>query len=113
MSTFSSLRVGKKRYFAGVPVLVAKVDGSSAAAVATLPAGAVVMSAVATAANIDATVSDGTTTATLNTTTDNVPVDSDNMDTIAGPGVVTITAAAAGDLLISYILADSANGVNN
>ena len=113
MSTFSKLRVGKKRYFAGVPVLVAKVDGSVATTVGTLPAGAVVLSGVATAANIDATISDGITTATINTlAAAHVPANSDTVATIAGAGVITITAAAAGDLLISYILTDVTDGAN-
>lgn len=112
MSTFSKLRVGNKPNFAGVPVLVAKVDGSATGVVATLPKGAAVLGGVATAAAIAATVSDGTTTATVTTVTSGTSVDSDDPSTIAGEGVVTITAAAAGDLLIQYILTDSRNGAN-
>ena len=113
-STFSRLRVGKKTYFAGVPVLVAKVSGAAvAASVGVIPKNSIILSAVASENNVDATVTDGTTTVTLNTTTAHVSVDSGNVDVIAGLGTIAITAAATGAfLLISYILVDDANGAN-
>jgi len=114
MSTFSKIRVGRKRYFAGVPTLTAKVDSTTAGAVATLPKGAIVLSALSNVASVGLTVSDGTTTATINTgLTAGTAVATDDANVIAGPGVVTITAAVPGFALINYILVDSANGVNS
>ena len=112
MSTFSKARVGKKPYFAGSTLLIAKVSGANAGMVGTLPPGAIILGAVATGADIDATISDGSTTATLNTTTASVRVDSDNNSVIVGPGVITITTANPGDLIISYTLNDPRNGDN-
>jgi len=114
MSTVSKMRVGKKKYFAGVTTLTAKIDSSATGTVAKLPKGTIILSALSNVASVGLTVSDGTTTATINTgATAGTAVATDDANMIAGPGVVTITAAVAGFVLINYILVDKSNGVNS
>lgn len=111
-STFSNLRVGKKPFMAGVTRLTLAVNSATAGVVGTLPAGAVILGAVASDNAVAATVDDGVTTATLTTVTAGTPV-SIIPTVIAGAGNITITASVLGSTLyIEYILTDVANGAN-
>lgn len=108
MSTFSKLRVGKKRHLAGSAKLILTVDTTALGVVGNLPPGAIVLSARANVALPAVTVGTETLTCTLADTEylSSLPVAQDSPE-------VEVTTAATGLMFIEYVLDDALSGVND
>lgn len=105
-STFSSIRVGKKRYLAGTPKMNLHVDTTTLGVVGSLPAGSIILSAFSDAGVAVVTVG----TATLTTAVINTSVASDVLVAQAADAEVEVTTAIAGNMNIEYLLPlDGAN----
>ena len=108
MSTFQTLRAGKKGYLAGSAKLVLAVDASATGSVGFLPVGAVVLGANASEDAVAATV--GAVTLTTVTAGDAISVDPIVQD---NPEIIVTVAAASAMLYVEYVLGDSRNGANS
>jgi len=110
MSTFSSIRVGKKPFLAGSAQLTLIIPAAATGVVGQLPAGATLTGVSANEASLEVTI--GAAYATnLTPDTDDAIL---NVVLAADTDVNVTTAGTAAALIrVSYVLEDIRNGVNS